>query len=428
MNNVRSANKQRGAVLVLFVIGMILIIAIAGLALDSSHAYIDKSEMQHALDAAALSGAMTIMSAGDCGNARADAEDTFGGNVTGTELSGLTPTIEFAEALDGTYATSCPPDPRFVRAKLRGDDAFSMKTWLVSVLGKDTMTIGASAVAGPIDVNPCKVGPFVVCGNKEAGCNEDDCYGYKPDYQNPKECFLKVGSGNKVTPSTGVAAEACGADITSWGSSQIGPGNYNFKYYGSCSSGQGGGQKCMRESIGKSANQQCEEANLGYAETQTGNGASISKAYNTIFGEYPPGQGQITVDEFPADTDTREGISYDDYTNPSDSYEGNSRRIMPVMIAHCDATEQEWQEAGCAESGTPYKEWDPDKGLPGHVCLPKLTYGCFFLTRKMSQQGNESFIYGEFVGECPANGIKTTNPVFDVRKIVLYKDPDSGDS
>jgi hypothetical protein len=420
MKNFRSARKQKGAVLVLFVIGMILIIAIAGLALDSSHAYINKTEMQHALDAAALSGAMTLVSGGTCRNATTDAEATFKENVAGTELSGLTPMIELAETLEDDAFGGCPDNPRFVRAKLRGGNEFEMTTWLISVIGKDKLTIGASAVAGPVDVNPCKVGPFLVCGNKEVGCDEDDCYGYKVDNENPKECWIKVGSGNKETPSDGVAAEVCGADTSGWANSEVGPGNYHFKYYESCSSGQGGGQNCMREALSKSANQQCGEANLGYAQSQTGNGASIRKAYNTIFGEY---QGGIDRDDYPPDTDTREGIFYD-------SYDGNNRRVMPVLIAQCDATQQEWADAECGDTNVPYKEWDPDKGVQGRACFPKLTYGCFFLTRKMSKQGNQSFIYGQFIGECPNQGEKTINPnpMFDVSKIILYKDPGSGDS
>ncbi|MGV6826251.1 MAG: TadE/TadG family type IV pilus assembly protein [bacterium] len=419
--------SQQGAVLALVVIAMVAIIAVAGLALDTSHAYIDKTKMQNALDAAALSGAMTVMNDTSCINATDDAVATFDGNVVGTELAGLTPTIEFSETLGGTYATSCPANPRYVRAKLRDGDRFSMQTWLLRVVGKDTIQIGASAVAGPINVSPCKVGPFVVCGNPDAGCSDpNDCYGYKVNEQQPQECYIKVASpgGSEDTAPDGTA---CGADIGSWGSSQIGPGNFHFKQYESCETGGGKGANCMKESLGISATQQCDEADNTYVDTQTGNIVSIRDAFNTIFGEYPKNDNKLPPDEFPPDTDVREGIFYNN-PNPAANYNGNNRRIMPVVIANCEADPTN----ECQYSDHAFKD-----NSGGTQCLPKLTTGCFFMTRKLPTPqdkegglGNSSVVYGQFVGECPNNGVKTLNPnpVFDVEKIILYKDPDSIDS
>ena len=66
MKQLRSAkSSQRGAVVAIFVIAMILIIGVAGLALDVSHAYINKTRMQNILDASAMSGAMTLTQLGN---------------------------------------------------------------------------------------------------------------------------------------------------------------------------------------------------------------------------------------------------------------------------------------------------------------------------------------------------------------------------
>jgi len=149
-NHCSAKSSQRGAVLAIFVIGMVAIIALAGLALDMSHAYVDKTKLQNALDAAALSGAMTLINSdGNCAFGTNDAIDSFDENVLGTELATLTPTVEFSETLQGGFSTSCPDSPKFVRAKLREGNRFSMKTWLARVLGSqwNSVLIAASAVA-----------------------------------------------------------------------------------------------------------------------------------------------------------------------------------------------------------------------------------------------------------------------------------------
>jgi len=430
-------SSQRGAVFALFVIGLLAIIAIAGLALDMSHAYVDKTRLQNALDAAALSGAMTVINSnGNCDTARGHAIDTFYENVSGTELEDLTPTIEFSEVLaKNAFSESCPDSPSFVRAKLRGDNRFGMTTWLARILGEQykTLAIGASAVAGTVDIIPCKVGPFVVCGDEPSGCdNPNDCFGYKVTGGDTgiaaEECYLKVGSGGDPLDSKDPPeGQVCGID-PQWKDSQVGPGNYHFKQYESCSKSNGKGKPCMVESLGAGAIDQCDEANNTYVDTQTGNIVSIRDAFNTIF-DLPGSDGKkYPDDEFPPDTDTREDIFYDQYT-------GNGRRVMPVVIARCDAD----PDNECANSDYAFKG-DADKGKTpsGTTCLPKLTVGCFFLTRSLPSPKNKdgekatgktSVVYGQFIGKCPSYGSPTQNPsLFDIQKIILYDDPDSVDS
>ena len=52
--------RERGAVMVLFVIALVAIIGAAGLALDSGHTMLNKTRLQNTVDAAALSGAKTL--------------------------------------------------------------------------------------------------------------------------------------------------------------------------------------------------------------------------------------------------------------------------------------------------------------------------------------------------------------------------------
>src|SRR5262245_37576996 len=51
---------QRGAVLVLVAVALLAMLAMAALALDGSHMLVNKTRLQNAVDAAALSGAKTL--------------------------------------------------------------------------------------------------------------------------------------------------------------------------------------------------------------------------------------------------------------------------------------------------------------------------------------------------------------------------------
>ena len=53
-------HKQQGAVLILVVVGMLGMLAVVGLALDSGHAMLNKTRLQNAVDAAALAGAKEL--------------------------------------------------------------------------------------------------------------------------------------------------------------------------------------------------------------------------------------------------------------------------------------------------------------------------------------------------------------------------------
>jgi hypothetical protein len=55
--------------------------------------------------------------------------------------------------------------------------------------------------------------------------------------------------------------------------------------------------------------------------------------------------------------------------------------------------------------------------------------GCFFMTKKAQQSGDQE-VYGQLVDNCRASGDVAENPGpgSGPNEIVLYKDPDSGDS
>jgi hypothetical protein len=66
----------------------------------------------------------------------------------------------------------------------------------------------------------------------------------------------------------------------------------------------------------------------------------------------------------------------------------------------------------------------------GAGSVPLLGFACFFLLQPAQQQGNETYVYGQFIQGCEANGTPGPSPVAgsgpDI--IQLYDDPTSNDS
>ena len=67
--------RQRGAVIVLVVIALAAMLLMAALALDGGHMLVNKTRLQNAVDAAALSGAKTLQQVMGSGNAGSLAQD-----------------------------------------------------------------------------------------------------------------------------------------------------------------------------------------------------------------------------------------------------------------------------------------------------------------------------------------------------------------
>ncbi|MGQ0592862.1 MAG: pilus assembly protein TadG-related protein [Gammaproteobacteria bacterium] len=424
--DVRGPRRQRGAVLALVAVGMLAIIGMAGLALQSGHLFVDKTHLQNALDAAALSAAKTLNNDGTVAQAEAAGQDAFDEHVAAAagastfverELRDSTYTLsfEFSATLDpfvgGADETDDPP-ATFVRARATG---FTMDTWLANVLPGvgDEQDIGGTAVAGPapIDTTPgnrvCDIAPIMMCGDAadtDTDCSDGACFGYHP--ADNEEVRLKTHSGRYN------------------GEWEVGPGNYQLIRLG-CPGGD-----CVRENLAGGYSGCLEDETV---PTQPGNQVGpVSQGFNTRFGIY---QGGMSSTDYPADTVTYsqpEGADtnpdpaigtctfcYDDYVDRQTSEQFDyppmpdgtgvaERRVMPVPIGDCTGTTN------------------------GQGDVRVLGLGCFFMTRPVTHAGNTQEIFGQLVGDCQADGpIATTPPPAGgglLYRIVLYKDPDSRDS
>ena len=410
-------SRQKGAVLALVAIGLVVIIAIAGFALDLSHAYVDKTRLQNALDAAALSGAMTMMQSKNLNNAEQDALATFNEDLE-TELAaaGLTPTVEFSRTLDPFTVTTNPTAARFVRVKLRDDDSFDMQTWLIKILGKNTIKIAGSAVAGPVSAEPCNLAPFVVCGDMDEPCfdpnsaNPNSCYGFDVwdgTAGTESECYLKgCAQGGGDCDTTQVTGTRCGTQegsATGGGdTSDVGTGSFYLTAL-DCT-----GANCLRDAF-RDGVQNCAPDEL---ETEPGvKKGPLEQAYNTKFNEY---QGPISAADYPPDrivaTTSAGGgrLYFDEYKNnppgiPLTNGKPN-KRVMAVPIADCS------------------------EKTNGRDVLDIKAFGCFFATQPVDGGGNAQVVWGEFIGQGCTGQELSLDPTTVSEKIILYKDPDSNDS
>jgi hypothetical protein len=370
---------------------------------------LDDARLQNAMDACALSGGQVLMDTqGDTAQASDAAKATFAKNLGGLK-TGYTPVVDFSDTLENFGTSSL--DPRYVRCEV---DDYSISTRLASILGITDLGLSVTAVAGPIPITNCNVAPLMVCGDTNETCdfNDDYCFGftvYKEDGQgNPttpeEKCYLKACAPGKACQEEPPVGENCGAQAGAplgGGSGDPGPGNFQFLDM-ECTSGKSG-KNCIKqvfEEGGSALINACVDDG-GVVVSETGNAVSTIPSFNTMF------------DGPNADTVPDNDILYSEYVDAG-GLDGNQRRVLPIVVADCDTPPD---APGC-------------KGkFAGKSCYEVMTTGCFFATEKAVKKGNESEIWGQFIGACPGTGNLTTNPnAFDVYKIVLYKDhlgPDS---
>lgn len=407
----RSRTRQRGAILVIFTIGMLAIIVMAGLALDISHALLNKSRLQNTVDAAALTAAKTLDDTNSTTEARTAAlalftsnANTAGNGEMAANVDASEVVVEFSATLDPFNAGSSPA--QFVRVRV---ESFTLASWLIQAIGFNEKEVRASAVSGPSPTigQACDIVPLIVCGDPDAG---GPLWGYEEDDITVLKGSSK--SGSQAGP--------------------IGPGNFQLARLG------GSGSAVVRTNLA-GGYEGCAITG-DTIPTEPGNAVGpVAQGLNTrlnIFsgpispGDYPPDviveqQGaQMTYDSATGTVKLRGQVvsdanaldfNYDDYQarinagnyDISPSMGGAfERRNLSVVIADCEGKNS------------------------GQSDLPILGLGCYFLLQQVKQQGTEAEVYGQFLDECEASGNVGPDPA-DIpgpKKIQLYKDADSQDS
>lgn len=407
IRSTKCKGRQIGVILPLVAIGMLAMLALAGLALDSSHALANKTRLQNTVDAAALAAAKAYDQSNDVSVGSAEAFSLFGLNADGSgnhemdaayDSGEINVVIQWSETLNPFASTGVGPYVRVIATD------FALDATLSSVLGVTDIDIAATAVAGPSPTinSACNIAPMVVCA-KDA--DDPELYGFE---ENGLE-VLKSAAGD---------------------GSAIGPGNFQLIRI-DCPGGD-----CVRNNLAGSYGGCVGEGTT--LETEPGNtvGPTV-QGLNTRFGVY---SGPVSAEDYPPDvvvTQPDPPLDYDDasqqvmqngaavdnqmidyaweqyvqdiannfldYPPPIGVYE---RRVMALPVARCDGMES------------------------GSTTLEVVGFGCYFMLQQVKQQGTEAQIFGQFLSGCRAGGAPGPSPVAGPAPYIiqLYKDPDSQDS
>jgi hypothetical protein len=391
----------------LVILGLLAILAVAGLALDSSHALANKSRLQNFVDAAALAAAKELSLPADTGQATAAAMSLLAQIADGPgnhelndayDAGEITITIQYSETLN-PFAPGALEGP-YVRVIAQN---FNILTTLSRVLGINEIPVAASAVAGPSPTinNACNIAPLVVCANDAS----QPFFGFQ-------ENELRV-----LKPQPGEHDD-------------VGPGNYKLLRL-DC----GAGGACVRENMAGSFDQCLADDQT--VETEPGVTAGPTRqGFNTRFGDYSG--GGVNPQDYPPDVvtttpstpltsdgstifqdgapkQTADEIDYNYANYIQDSQNGPhqfpppfgayGRRVMAMPVADCSGDET------------------------GQSTLAVDGFACFFMLQPVAG-GPDKEIFGQFVTDCVSGGTPGANPgnASGPFVIQLYKDPDSGDS
>jgi Flp pilus assembly protein TadG len=361
-------NEEKGSVMALAAVSMVAFILAAGLAVDISHLYVIKAELQNAVDAAALSGASRLNSSS---RGITEATDNVVNLVNNYEFNKKRiqfqrSNVEFATNLDGPYmseasAKASSKTIRFIRVS---SPDVPVGLFFTANVTKNPLNVKATAVAGQsVPLN-------VICDWIPLSVIDDDVNTILPG----NLYTIRAAPGNKVSP-----------------------GNYQILAV----SGRGG--KDVREDLAEGIDQCMSPGDM--VDTKPGVTAGpVRQGLNTRFDEYSG--GTVNPTDHPPDTNIKEGITYSQYlegtSTQSPSNQGlRGRRVVIIPII---------------------KKGEFDNGRD-QVRIDR--FGAFFLQDKVAG-GNGGDIQAEYIGEPVSMGRggynpngPTPNPLLTM--IVLYK-------
>ena len=376
----RKTNKrqgERGSILALSAVGMLSVVLAAALAVDVSHLYLAKNELQNAADAAALAGASGLnFTIGGIPDAVKRAREEFKNKYEfqNQDVDIQPGDVRFARNLSdfdsggdfNAAAASAPgiaPDIKFVKVKTQQSPVGI--SFAGYVLG-NSFNLSAEAVAGvsaPLNVFTGYLPAFVVDENSPSTILPGNLYTFRGAPQ---------GS--------------------------VSPGNYQLLAI----DGSGGADD--RDGLASGVENIVGPG--GYVETKPGvTSGAVRQGVNTRFDDYASGMEPA---DFPPDTNIKEDITYAEYTDPNGPKQAPSHPGIPnrrvVLIPIVKISELEG----------------------GRTVVQIDHFGAFFLRSKVGS-GSGGDIQAEYIGVGVVVGsgeydpTATTNPGPPIRKPVLYR-------
>ncbi|UVM03801.1 TadE/TadG family type IV pilus assembly protein [Pseudomonas laurylsulfatiphila] len=422
--------RQEGSVSVMMVIALAVMAMMAALALDGGHMMLNKTRLQNAVDAAALSGAKTLSQVeGGINSASATRTaalftlvqnaNAAGNNELATAIGGNASAfavVELANSVYGPFSYPGPADAKYVRVSVPSYNLTGFFWNFAQVFGPGGLgakAVAAIATAGPSPTSPCDLSPLMVCGNPDPA-QYNPAAGLFWGFQFGDLQVLKTAAGN---------------------SSPIGPGNFQLLDFGSGGSSvredlAGGGKVCRN--VGQNV------------DTAPGNKVGpTSQGLNTRFGIY---NGPVSSSDYPPDlvtTSSNPAITYDDSVNPPQKkYQGqtvtsNNGNLTAGGNAIFDYNDWRASTAACvAGSGSGCQGngvferrmlkivvGDCTGKQGGSTSIPVLGFGCYFVVQPMDGGGGDAQIFGQFVKECEGDNVAGPSPSTDSgpQIIQLYK-------
>lgn len=385
---INCSKKQHGAVVPLVTIVLPVLLLAAGWALDFGHAFVNKTRLQNALDATALSAAIAVNKDLSKNTAAATAKgietfNQFKAALGNNELAGLN-----ASALVFEYSRKLSPftpgtnPPAFVRVTSTG--MLQVRPVLIRILNRfsNDMPIPAMATAGPVGQN-CNLVPLVVCpatstptnGTPQTGCNSVGCNGIPFE---TKVC-LKGGTGAQKSATCQ--------------QSSLPTGNFGLLRFDGFSGGSDI-RALLAGNVNVCANTATwENGNKVGPVSQGIDDRFAADLVQTIYPDVVAGVKGYP--EYIADTAAQLAKI------PLPKGIANNRVMAVPVVDDCTKT-------------------------PINITAAS----CFLMTEKATHKGTVNEIVGELTSVCPNPGaFDPTNPVlFGPYKIVLFKSPGSADS
>ncbi|MDL5028392.1 pilus assembly protein TadG-related protein [Vibrio sp. TMPB1044] len=414
----QSPKKQQGLVAVMITAALLVFLAVSALAVDINHMVVNKTRLQNAVDSAALAAATILDNSKD-----KDAVDA----EVGTALNAMAAStgnqeIDFSTASIGIDYSNDPQDftgsatfgandDVYVRVRV---DALEMDEFFIQLFGLEKV-VSASAVAGPSSGlaynNVVPIGVCIGDGTSDNDVNED---GYHDE------------TGEEITNVFGYEVGTVHAlKVGDSSLSEMGNGNYHLLDFGS-------GGNTIKEGLGGSYDQPVK---IGEDITTKPGGTvgPTGDGLNTRFGDYG---GGLSASDYPSDyvtTEPTNEITIDANTGEitfDDSYDYAQYKLDTNA---CIAS----GGSGCASNGVAWRRILP---IPMVDCSGKSggstdftvnKIGCFFLLQKApTNNSGTPAVFGEFIHSCSVTGGSSSNQstTEGAYRIVLYKDPDSGES
>lgn len=387
-----SPRTQQGSIIPMVALGTLVMVGVAGLSLDSGHAFVNKTRLQNSLDASALASAKNLDLTHSQARAQEVAKEVFTqalGQSANSELGEIgidsnDLTIQFSNTRSPFIPH--PAATRYVRVSLRKGVA-QVDTWFMRVAGVDALDLSGSAVAGPSPTlgKACNLLPTLICGDATKPPNDAGLYGY--NYGTTVALILGKPGG------------------------PVGPGNFQI----AALNGERGGDDTRKFMAGDESG--CLSP-TGTVETEPGQKTGpVQQGTNTRFGLY---SGPVNSTDYPPDLVTDAGpAGYPDtYAQYQADYASKNwdaaanglslRRIAPIIVADCS------------------------NPIHGRDEVPVLGLACAFLTEPVTVTGpkKDERLNGQLIKECNAKGTPGPAPGVGtgLHTIQLYGDPDRWDS